>query len=160
MKARGLCVLAAPAAAGVAAADTPPGQGRIEDGAAAQPLTAGAAAGRASLLNRKLGKRLARHADADLPEHAVHGETAPAIDGVADRDASAELRAIVVDCKAVFGDHTLTPRFHRVDGHSRVAEVVQGRTILSAQQVEDGVAYSQTLREAPRRAGEGRMLWE
>lgn len=150
MKARGLCVLAALAVAGVAAADTPPGQVRIEDGAAAQPLTAAAgdpAAGRDLFLNRKLGNCLACHANADMPEHAFHGETAPAIDGVADRYAAAELRAIVVNSKAVFGDHTLMPSFYRVDGYSRVAEDFQGRTILSAQQVEDVVAYLLTLKE-------------
>ena len=39
------------------------------------------------------------------------------------------------------------PAYHRVDGLERVAAVWRGVPLLSAQQVEDVVAFLQTLRD-------------
>ncbi|MEL6479950.1 MAG: c-type cytochrome, partial [Pseudomonadota bacterium] len=71
----------------------------------------------------------------------------PPLDGVADRWSEAELRAIIVNSKAVFGDHTIMPAFYRTTGFNRTLEKFAGKTILSAQQVEDVVAYLKTLKE-------------
>ena len=43
--------------------------------------------------------------------------------------------------------NTLMPAFYRVEGLHRVAKKFQGKTILSAQDVEDILAYLMSLRE-------------
>ena len=42
---------------------------------------------------------------------------------------------------------TIMPSYYRIDGLSRVGRAFQGKTILSAEQIEDMVAYLVTLRE-------------
>ena len=70
-----------------------------------------------------------------------------AIDGVADRWEAGELRAIVINSKAVFGEETIMPGFYNLHKAARIAEKFEGKTILTAQQVEDVVAYLQTLKD-------------
>ncbi|MEM8876862.1 MAG: sulfur oxidation c-type cytochrome SoxX [Pseudomonadota bacterium] len=103
------------------------------------------AKGRDYFLNRRLGNCLACHANADMAAEPFHGEVGPAMDGVGSRWSEAQLRAIVINSKQVFGDATVMPAFYRVAGKSRVREQFQGKTILEAQQVEDVVAYLLTL---------------
>ncbi|MEO1468160.1 MAG: sulfur oxidation c-type cytochrome SoxX [Pseudomonadota bacterium] len=123
----------------------------IIDGAVAQPLTAEAGdanRGRAAFANRKLGNCLACHANPDFEgEELFHGEVGPMLDGVGARWSEAELRAIVINSKAVFGDHTIMPAFYRTAGLNRTHADFEGQTILTAQQVEDVIAYLQTLTE-------------
>ena len=59
----------------------------------------------------------------------------------------AELRAIVSDAKMVFTDATVMPGFYSLNQGMRVNKKFAGKTILSAQQVEDIVAYLATLKE-------------
>jgi sulfur-oxidizing protein SoxX len=56
-----------------------------------------------------------------------------------------ELRLRVVDPKAI-NPETIMPAYYKIDGLQRVIERARGRPILSAQQVEDVVAYLLTLR--------------
>ena len=122
----------------------------IEDDAVLKSLTgvAGdAAAGRMIFADRKLGNCLACHANEDLIEESFHGEVGPPMDGVADRWEPQELRAIVVNSKAVLGEETIMPAFFHVGGRFRIAEDFEGQTILTAQQVEDVIAYLTTLKE-------------
>lgn len=74
-----------------------------------------------------------------------HGEVGPSLDGVASRYSEGELRMLVVDPKAAFPD-TIMPAFHKNTGFTRVHPDCQGLTILSAQQVEDVVAFLNTLK--------------
>lgn len=74
-----------------------------------------------------------------------HGEIGPSLDGVANRYSEGELRMLVVDPKAAFPD-TIMPAFHKNTGFTRVHPDCQGLTILSAQQVEDVVAFLSTLK--------------
>lgn len=77
-----------------------------------------------------------------------HGTVAPPLDGVADRYSEAELRIIVVDAKQAFPDiNTSMPAYHRKDGFERVSADCKGLVILSAERVEDIVAYLTTLKE-------------
>lgn len=105
------------------------------------------AAGRETFANRKKGNCLACHVNADLGELLFHGEVGPELNGVADRWSAEELRAIVIDSKQVFGDHTIMPGFYTTSLGDRIAEKFTGKTILSAQEVEDVVAYLLTLKE-------------
>ncbi len=135
-------------ATGAAYAQTMPSDVVFEDGAVAQSLTGVAgdpANGRAVFKNRKKGNCLACHANADLASEQFHGEIGPPLDGVGDRYTEAELRGIIVNAKMVFED-TIMPAFYRVDGLNRVLEKFQGKTILTAQEVEDVVAYLMTLK--------------
>lgn len=121
----------------------------FEDGAVTASLTGQAgdpAEGAKVFMNRKLGNCLACHINADMEEQPFHGEVGPALDGVADRWSEAELRGIVSNSKEMFPD-TIMPAFYRDAGFNRTLEKFDGKTILSAQQVEDVVAYLLTLKE-------------
>ena len=104
-------------------------------------------AGRDTYLNRRLGKGLACHANTDMAEEPFHGEVGPDLSTVGDRWGEAELRAIIVNSKAIFGDQTIMPSFYRVGHTYRTREQFAGKPILTAEQVEDVVAYLLTLKE-------------
>ena len=100
------------------------------------------------LASRSLGNCLACHAAEPLADEQFHGDVAPPLDGVADRWSSAELRAIVINAKHVFTEETVMPAFYSLDVGVKVRNDLVGKTILTAQQVEDVVAYLETLKEA------------
>ena len=121
----------------------------FEDGAVSASLTgqAGdAVEGRKVFANRKQGNCLACHINGDLSEQSFHGEVGPPLDGVADRWTEAELRGIVTNSKQMF-EGTIMPSFYVDAGYTRPLEKFEGKSILSAQQVEDVVAYLLTLKE-------------
>jgi sulfur-oxidizing protein SoxX len=131
------------------AADTPPGEVKMTDGVVATSLTGAAgdpAAGRKDFADRKLGNCLACHADKDLSEQLFHGNVGPSLDGVADRWEPEQLRAIVVNAKAIFGPDTIMPGFYSLEVGKNVRKDLVGKTILTAEQVEDIVAYLSTLK--------------
>jgi sulfur-oxidizing protein SoxX len=121
----------------------------VVDGTIPQPLTDVAgdpAAGKQVVIDRKLGNCLACHAISDLEDQPFHGEVGPPLDGVADRWEEPSLRMLVVNAKTVF-EGSIMPDFHRTEGFYRVADQFAGKPILTAQQVEDVVAYLKTLSE-------------
>ena len=125
-----------------------PGEVEIENTAAGTSLTGqpgDPAAGRAAFADRSLGNCLACHANAELSDELFHGEVGPSLDGVSGRWTEAQLRAIVANAKAVFGEQTIMPAFYSLDVGEHVREDLVGKTILTAQQVEDVVAYLVTL---------------
>lgn len=127
-----------------------PGDVSLEDGKISQSLTGkpgDPAVGRSVFANRKLGNCLACHQNNDLSEESFHGEVGPEMNGVADRWEEAELRAIIVNSKAIFGDQTIMPAFYNLHEGFRIADDFAGKTILSAQDVEDVLAYLKTLKE-------------
>ncbi len=82
-------------------------------------------------------------------KYGFHGDFAPPLDGVADRYSEGELRMIVVDAKKAFPDtNTSMPAYHRKDGFERVLDDCKGLAILSAERVEDIVAFLKTLNES------------
>ncbi len=104
------------------------------------------AAGRDTFANRRLGNCLACHENSDQSDQQFHGNVGPSLDGVADRWTEADLRGILVNAKNVFPD-TIMPAFYVNEGFVHVREDLAGQTILSAQQVEDVVAYLMTLHD-------------
>lgn len=150
MKRLAIITCASVALAGAALAEpVAPSSVVFEEGAVAAPLTgqAGdAAEGRKVFANRKLGNCLACHVNSDWSEQPFHGEVGPSLDGTADRWSVAELRGIVSNSKKTFED-TIMPAFYRNAGFTRNLKKFEGKTILSAQQVEDVVAYLLTLKE-------------
>ena len=140
-----IVLLASAAVAGT----VPPEEVTIENTAAETSLSGepgDPAAGRETFADRKLGNCLACHANADMSDQLFHGEVGPALDGAGGRWTEAQLRAIVANAKAVFGERTIMPGFYSLDVGENVREDLVGETILSAQQVEDVVAYLLTLK--------------
>lgn len=137
-------------AASATAGDVPPETVNFEDGSVSMSLTGTAGdaeAGAAIFANRKQGNCLACHAVSELSSQAFHGNVGPEMDGVADRWEEAELRAIVADSKKVFGEETVMPGFYSLEVGENVRKDLIGTTILTAQQVEDVVAFLTTLKE-------------
>ena len=98
------------------------------------------------VVERRLGNCLSCHQIDVLRGEEFHGDVGPPLDGVAGRWDTATLRMIVVNPKNVFGEETVMPAFYRVDGLNRVRPEFVGKPILTAQQVEDVVAFLTTLR--------------
>lgn len=73
------------------------------------------------------------------------GKIGPPLDGVAERYTEGELRMLVVNPKKDFPD-TIMPAFHKNSGFLRPSKGCVGKAVLSAQQVEDVVAYLKTLK--------------
>ncbi|WP_299154462.1 sulfur oxidation c-type cytochrome SoxX [uncultured Tateyamaria sp.] len=131
------------------AEDVKPMAVSFADGSVEAALTSTAgdpANGRKVFANRKQGNCLACHMNADLPEESFHGEVGPPMDGVADRWTKAELRGIVTNSKMMF-EGTIMPAFYVDSGYERPLDEFAGKSILTAQQVEDIVAYLITLKE-------------
>jgi sulfur-oxidizing protein SoxX len=123
-------------------------------------------AGLGWMVHRRLGNCLACHAITPVEKMAakkaslkvtalngksgnmplgVHGKIGPPLDGVASRYTEGELRMLIVDPKSAFPE-TIMPAFHKNKGFTRVFPDCEGKTILSAQQVEDVLAYLKTLK--------------
>lgn len=120
-----------------------------EDGEVMASLTGVAGdpvAGKKAFVNRKQGNCLACHINSDADEHSFHGEVGPQMDGAGSRWDEAQLRGIVVNSKMTFED-SIMPSFYRTKNGARTLEKFAGKTILTAQQVEDVVAYLTTLKE-------------
>jgi L-cysteine S-thiosulfotransferase len=102
-------------------------------------------AGRQVFLTRTLGNCLACHQVSSLKSEEFHGELGPSLDGVATRYGAAQLRLIVADPKRIFAD-TVMPAFYRNEGLNRVRPEFAGKPILTAAQLEDVVAFLETLK--------------
>ncbi len=75
------------------------------------------------------------------------------LDGAGDRWSEAELRGIVANAKMMF-EGTMMPAFYKTEGFTRPGDAYTGKApegdlppLLSAQQIEDVVAYLATLKE-------------
>lgn len=126
-----------------------PSEVKFEEGVVSASLTGTAGdpvSGRDVFANRKLGNCLACHANSDLSEESFHGEVGPVLDGVADRWTEEQLRGIVSNAKMMF-EGTMMPAFYIDSGYERPLDDFAGTSILTAQQVEDVVAYLKTLKE-------------
>jgi L-cysteine S-thiosulfotransferase len=112
------------------------------------PLTAtpgDATRGRAIVASRQSGLCLLCHS-APMAEERFQGNLATDLAGAGARWSEAQLRLRLVDARRLDPASTM-PAYHRVDGLQRVGEPWQGRPLLSAQQIEDVVAYLRTLRD-------------
>ena len=102
------------------------------------------AKGRKTAINRKKGNCLACHV-MPVPEQADHGEVGPPLNEVASRLSAGQIRLRIVNPKVV-NPGTIMPAFYRTKGLHRVQKKWQGKTIISAQDVEDITAYMMTLK--------------
>jgi sulfur-oxidizing protein SoxX len=105
-----------------------------------------AARGRAIVANRQVGLCLLCHTG-PIPEERFQGNLAPDLQGAGSRWNAEQLRARIVDASQ-FNPGTIMPSYYKTDGLNHVAAAYQGKTILNAQQIEDVVAWLQTLKES------------
>ena len=117
------------------------------------PLTAQAGdpqTGRAIVTDATKGLCILCHAG-PWPDLPFTGDLGPDLTGVGARLDAAELRQRIVDSR-VFSPESIMPPYHATEGLTRVGAQWQDRTIFTAQEVEDVVAYLATLtttEEAP-----------
>ncbi|WP_300515032.1 sulfur oxidation c-type cytochrome SoxX [Aliiroseovarius sp.] len=125
------------------------------DGAIEQSLTGvpgNATEGAKVVSTKSMGNCIACHEITDLAEVPFHGEVGPLLDGAGDRWSEAELRGLLTDAKMVF-DGTVMPAFYKTTGFNRLGKAYTGKAhegevepLLTAQQIEDVVAYLMTLK--------------
>ena len=103
------------------------------------------ARGRAIVVDRRLGACLLCHTG-PFAEERFQGTLAPDLSGAGSRWSAGQLRLRLVDATRLNPD-TIMPPYYRVDGLARVGSSWAGRPILTAEQIEDVVAFLSTLRE-------------
>ncbi|MEM7530309.1 MAG: sulfur oxidation c-type cytochrome SoxX [Pseudomonadota bacterium] len=97
-------------------------------------------------IDRKRGNCVACHTNFDVEAMQFLGEIGPSLDWIGDRMKPEEIRAILVDPKRVFGEQTIMPAFYTTEHGARTLEEFKGKPILTAQEIEDVVAYLSELR--------------
>lgn len=103
-----------------------------------------AARGRSIVVNRDQGGCTLCH---EVPGETRFGNIAPSLAGVGAKLSPGQLRLRVADSTRVNPD-TPMPAYYRTEGLRQVAAAYRGKPVLSAQQVEDVVAYLATLEGA------------
>lgn len=142
----------APLTLACAQGDTPPRTGgwvdyRVDGDAITQPLSAApgdAARGRSIVADRSVGLCLLCHAVPIAEEHS-QGDIGPDLRGVGSRFTGSQLRLRLVDSRRLNPASVMPPYFVDRD-LLRVGPPWQGKPVLSAQQIEDVLAYLRTLR--------------
>ena len=103
------------------------------------------ARGRAIVASRQVGLCLLCHSG-PFPEERFQGNLAPDLRGAGTRWSEGQLRLRIVDSSRI-NPTTIMPAYHRSEGLARVAPAWRGKPVLSAQQIEDVVAFLMTLRD-------------
>jgi sulfur-oxidizing protein SoxX len=101
------------------------------------------ARGRAIVANRQVGLCLLCHTG-PFPEERFQGNLAPDLREAA-RLTEAEIRLRLVD-PARANPRTIMPAYYRTESLTRVAPAYRGKPVLTAEQIEDVVAYLVTLK--------------
>lgn len=107
----------------------------------------------ALLMNKGKGNCIACHDTPSLAKWPFHGEIGPSLEFPGDVWSEAELRGIVANAKNTFPE-SMMPSFYKTSGHIRPGNGFTGKaaegeipSLLSAQDIEDVVAYLMTLKE-------------
>lgn len=103
------------------------------------------ARGRAIVANRQVGLCLLCHSG-PFPEERFQGNLAPDLAGAGKRWSEGQLRLRIVDSSRI-NPATIMPSYYRSEGLVRVAPAWRGKAVLSAEQIEDVVAFLMTLRD-------------
>ena len=102
------------------------------------------ARGRAIVVDRQVGLCLLCHSG-PFPEQRFMGDLAPDLAGVGSRLSAGQIRLRIVD-PGKLNPATIMPAYYRTEGLQRVSPAFRGKTILSARQIEDVVAFLVTLK--------------
>jgi L-cysteine S-thiosulfotransferase len=108
-------------------------------------LSGDATRGRAIVINRQKGLCLLCHSG-PFPEERFQGNLAPSLAGAGTRSSEGELRLRMVDSRKVNPD-SIMPAYHATGDLNRVSPALMGKPVLSAQEIEDVVAFLKTLKE-------------
>ena len=102
------------------------------------------ARGRAIVANRQVGLCLLCHSG-PIPEERFQGNLAPDLTPVGARLSEGQIRQRIVDPTKV-NPQSIMPAYYKSEGLVRVAPAYRGKTVLTAEQIEDIVAYLLTLK--------------
>lgn len=131
-------------AASITGAATPPVE--IVGDSVPRPLSTApgdAVRGRAIVVDRQRGLCLLCHSG-PFPEERFQGTLAPDLGGAGARWTDGQLRLRMVDSSRLNPD-TVMPAYYRTDHLSRVGRAWEGKTVLSAQDIEDVISFLRTL---------------
>ena len=103
------------------------------------------ARGRAIVASRQVGLCLLCHSG-PFPEERFQGNLAPDLTGAGKRWSEGQLRLRLADSGRI-NPATIMPAYHLTEGLLRVAPTWRGKPILSAEQIEDVVAFLLTLKD-------------
>lgn len=117
-----------------------------------QPLTGrkgDAARGAVLMTQRQRSLCLLCHSG-PFPDPHLHGTIAPDLAGVASRLTAGQIRLRIVDMKRL-NPRSIMPSYYSIlgeirDSDSRVAAEWHGKPLLTAEEIEDLVAYLETLK--------------
>jgi sulfur-oxidizing protein SoxX len=101
--------------------------------------------GKTIVVSRQTGLCLLCHS-APLPEEKFQGTIGPDLKGAGSRNTEGQLRLRIVDSR-LFNPDTIMPSYYRLDGLERVASAFRHKTVLTAEQIEDVVAFLETLHD-------------
>ena len=119
----------------------------ITDGAIKQPLSdqgGDPTRGRAIVLSRQTGLCILCH-NGPFPEEQFQGNLAPELGSSVGHYSAAQLRARLVN-PAYFNPNTIMPAYYQTEGLTRVAPKYAGQTILTGQEIEDVIAFLETMK--------------
>lgn len=110
--------------------------------------------GRKVFSSRSAGNCVACHTVTEMIEDvAWHGNVGPSLDGIGDIYTEAELRGIVANAKNIY-EGTIMPSFYKTSGYIRPGDAFTAKPaaeplppLLTAEQIENVVAYLMTLKE-------------
>ena len=103
------------------------------------------ARGRAIVADRQMGLCLLCHSG-PFPEATLQGTLAPSLAGAGSRWSTGQLRLRIVDASRL-NPNTIMPPYYRTEELTNVAPAYADKPILSAEQIEDVVAFLGTLRD-------------
>ncbi len=101
--------------------------------------------GRSIVANRQVGLCLLCHTG-PIPEERFQGNLAPDLAGAGSRWSEGQLRLRIVDAGRL-NPTTIMPPYFRTENLARVARAFVDKPLLSADQIEDVVAYLATLKD-------------
>ncbi|MGE0385429.1 MAG: sulfur oxidation c-type cytochrome SoxX [Gammaproteobacteria bacterium] len=103
------------------------------------------ARGREIVVSREHGLCLLCHSG-PFPQERFQGDLATDLSGAGTRWTASELRLRLMDPQSL-DPASIMPAYYRTEGLTRVGAGWRGRTVLSAGQIEDVVAFLMTLRD-------------
>jgi L-cysteine S-thiosulfotransferase len=103
------------------------------------------ARGRAIVTNRQVGLCLLCHSG-PFPDERMQGTIAPDLTGVGGRWSEGQLRLRIVDA-ARLNPSSIMPPYYRIADLRRVAPAFRDKPVLTAEQIEDVIAFLTTLRD-------------
>jgi L-cysteine S-thiosulfotransferase len=103
------------------------------------------ARGRVIVASRQRGLCLLCHTG-PFPEERFQGDLAPSLAGVGSRLSEGQIRLRLIDSRRL-DPGSIMPSYYRTDGLERVGAAWRDKPVLSAEEIEDVVAFLATLRD-------------